>query len=438
MRIAIFGLGYVGCVSAGCLARLGHHVVGVDVNQHKVDALNAGHSPIVERGLPELIAEMRRAGRLTASTDSARAVAESDVSLICVGTPSTDAGFLDLSYVRRIAASIAAALRAQDRYHVVVLRSTVLPGTMEGEFIPALERGSGRRPGAGFGVAYNPEFLREGSALSDFESPPYTVIAATDEQAAQVVKDLYAGIEAPVVTTPFGAAEMLKYVNNSFHALKVAFANEMGNICKSVGIDSHEVMDLFCLDTKLNISPVYLKPGFAFGGSCLPKDLRALTSYARSQNVTTPLLSSVLESNQQQVETALKLIERTRKKKIGVLGLTFKAGTDDIRESPIVKVVEALVGRGMQVKVHDENIDIARMVGANREYLESYIPYLSDILKPTMRDVVDDSEVVVVATASAAHREVVEHLRADQIVIDLVRIVPNGRLPAERYIGISW
>jgi GDP-mannose 6-dehydrogenase len=438
VRIAIFGLGYVGCVSAGCLARLGHDVIGVDVNPHKVDALNRGHSPIVERGLPELIAAMRAAGRLTASTEQAHAVEESDVSVICVGTPSTEAGALDLSYVRRIAASIAESLCRDPRYHVIVLRSTVLPGTMEDDFIPALTRGSGKRPGVDFGVAYNPEFLREGSALSDFENPPYTVIAATDERSAGVVREVYAGIEAPVVTTAFRAAEMLKYVNNSFHAVKVAFANEMGNICKSVGIDSHEVMDLVCRDTKLNISPAYLKPGFAFGGSCLPKDLRALNAFARRMNVTTPLLSSVLESNAQQVQAALKLIDKTRKKKIGVLGLTFKAGTDDIRESPIVKVVEALVGRGMQVKVHDENIDIARMVGTNREFLESYIPYLAAILEPTMRAVVEDSEVVVVATGSPAHREVVAHLRPDQILIDLVRIVPDGQLPADRYIGICW
>jgi GDP-mannose 6-dehydrogenase len=438
VRIAIFGLGYVGCVSAGCLARLGHEVIGVDVNPHKVDALNRGQSPIVERGLPELIAAMRQAGRLTASTEQARSVASSDVAMICVGTPSTDAGALDLSYVRRITASIAESLRNDSRFLVIVLRSTVLPGTMEDEFIPALARGSGKRPGIDFGVAYNPEFLREGSALADFENPPYTVMAATDERSVAVVRELYAGIEAPVVTTAFRSAEMLKYVNNSFHALKVAFANEMGNICKSVGIDSHEVMDLVCRDTKLNISPVYLKPGFAFGGSCLPKDIRALDAFARRINVTTPLLSSVLESNAQQVQAALKLIDRTRKKKIGVLGLTFKAGTDDIRESPIVKVIEALVGRGMQVKVHDENIDIARMVGANREFLESYIPYLPAILEPTMRGVVEDSEVIVVATASPAHRDVVEHLRPDQILIDLVRIVPDGHLPADRYIGICW
>jgi GDP-mannose 6-dehydrogenase len=438
VRVAIFGLGYVGCVSAGCLARLGHHVIGVDLNPGKVEALAAGESPIVEQGLPELLREMRDAGRLTATTEHAKAVAESDLSVICVGTPSADDGRLDLSHVQRVSGSIAEALRAASKYHVVVLRSTVLPGTVEEDFLPALKVGSGKEPGRDFGVAYNPEFLREGSALSDFVHPPYTVVAATDPRTEKAVQELYAGIDAPFITTPFRTAEMLKYVNNTFHALKVAFANEVGNVCKSVGIDSHEVMEIFCRDTKLNISPIYLRPGFAFGGSCLPKDLRALTDLARRRNLESPLLTAVIESNQNQIETALKLIERTRKKRIGILGLTFKAGTDDIRESPIVKVVEALVGRGMQVKVHDENIDIDRMVGTNRTYLESYIPYLDTILCQSVREVVEDSEVVVVATGAPSHRAVVDHLKPDQILIDLVRVVPNGQLPADRYIGICW
>lgn len=438
MRVAIFGLGYVGSVSSGCLARLGHQVTGVDVNPVKVQALAAGESPIVETGLAGLIRSMQVAGRLTATTEHRSAVAASDLSVICVGTPSAEDGRLDLSHVRRVAASVAEALKGASGYHVVVLRSTVLPGTMEEDFLPALAAGSGLTPGRDFGVAYNPEFLREGSALSDFESPPYTVVAATDERSIAAIRELYAGIEAPFIVTSFRAAEMLKYVNNTFHALKVAFANEVGNICKSVGIDSHEVMELFCRDTKLNISSTYLRPGFAFGGSCLPKDLRALTDLARRLNLATPLLSSVIESNDNQIETALRLIDRTRKKKIGILGLTFKAGTDDIRESPIVKVVEALVGRGMQVKVHDENINVDRMVGTNKTFLESYIPYLETILQPSVQAVVEDSEVVVVATGAPAHRAVVEHLRPDQILIDLVRIVPNGQLPADRYIGICW
>ncbi len=437
MKVSIFGLGYVGCVSAGCLARLGHEVIGVDVNRSKVDALNQGRSPIVERGLPELIAEMRKAGRLKAVTEHDQAVEETELSIICVGTPSAEDGGLDLSFVRRIASSIASSLKRIPRFHAVVLRSTVLPGTMEQEFLPALEAGSGKRAGVDFGAGYNPEFLREGSALDDFERPPYTVIAATDERTTQMTRDLYKGIDSPVVSVGFRSAEMLKYVSNTFHAIKVTFANEIGNICKSVGIDSHEVMDLFCRDSKLNISPVYLRPGFAFGGSCLPKDLRAITDLARRLKLSTPLLAAVLESNQNQVEAALRLIDRTRKKRIGVLGLTFKAGTDDIRESPIVKVVEALIGRGMTVKVHDENIDIARMVGANRQYLESNIPYLPSIIKPTVREVVEDSEVIVVANSAQSHRAAIDLLSPDQIVIDLVRIVHDG-LPPHRYIGICW
>jgi GDP-mannose 6-dehydrogenase len=358
--------------------------------------------------------------------------------MICVGTPSTDKGRLDLTFIRRIGATIAAALREIDHFHVVVLRSTVLPGTLEDCFIPLLEAESGRRAGEDFGVAYNPEFLREGSALADFEAPPYTVIAATDPRTAASTRAVYDGIDAPVAEVDFRTAEMLKYVNNTFHALKVTFANEIGVVCKQAGIDSHTVMDLVCQDTKLNISPSYLRPGFAFGGSCLPKDLRALTAFARQSHVETPLLDSILDSNREQIEHALRMIAQTRRKRVGVLGLTFKAGTDDIRESPVVKVIEALVGRGLELKVHDANIDVARMVGTNRDFLEHEIPYLSSILRPTITEVVDDSDVVVIATADPAYRTVHERLRPDQILIDLVRVVPDGQPPGDNYIGICW
>ncbi len=315
MKISIFGLGYVGCVSSACLARLGHQVVGVDVNALKVETLGGGQSPIVETGLDDLIREMVDAGRLCAMTDQQRAVRETELSMICVGTPSTDAGDLDLSFIRRIGESIAASLRELGRFHVVMLRSTVLPGTIEDCFIPLLESASGLTAGRDFGVAYNPEFLREGSALADFEAPPYTIIAATDPRSAELARAAYGGIQAPVEEVDFRTAEMLKYVNNTFHAVKVTFANEIGLVCKRAGIDSHQVMDLFCQDTKLNISPSYLRPGFAFGGSCLPKDLRALTSLARRSHVVTPLLSSVLESNREQIDNALRLVARTRKKR---------------------------------------------------------------------------------------------------------------------------
>jgi GDP-mannose 6-dehydrogenase len=425
-------------VSSACLARIGHEVIGVDVNPLKVEAVASGTSPIVEAGLDQLIREMTKQGRLTASSDQDRAVRETDLSMICVGTPSTAKGALDLTFIRRIGETIARTLRDIDHFHVVMLRSTVLPGTMQDVVIPLLEAESGRRAGVDFGVAYNPEFLREGSALADFEAPPYTIVAATDERSAELAHQVYAGIEAPFREVDFRTAEMLKYVNNTFHALKVTFANEIGIVCKQAGIDSHEVMDLMCQDTKLNISPSYLRPGFAFGGSCLPKDLRALTAFARQTHVTTPLLSSILDSNRGQVDHALHLIAETRRKRIGVLGLTFKAGTDDIRESPIVKVVEALVGRGLELKVHDANIDVARMVGTNRDFLEHEIPYLSSILRPSVSEVIEGSDVVVIATADPAYREVHQHLRPDQILIDLVRVIPNGKPPGDNYVGICW
>jgi GDP-mannose 6-dehydrogenase len=438
VNISIFGLGYVGCVSSACLARLGHTVIGVDVNPLKVELLDGGRSPIVESGLDVLVRDMVAAGRLSATTDQEAAVAATELSMICVGTPSLDSGRLDLTYVRRIGASIAATLSRLDHFHVIVLRSTVLPGTVETCFIPLLEEQSGRRAGRDFGVAYNPEFLREGSALDDFEAPPYTVIAATDSRSAAAVERAYGGVEAPVERVDFPTAEMLKYVNNTFHALKVTFANEIGRVCKQSGIDSHRVMELFCRDTKLNISPTYLKPGFAFGGSCLPKDLRALSAFARQSHVEVPLLDSILESNREQVDSALRIIARTRKRRIGVLGLTFKAGTDDIRESPIVKVVEALVGRGLELHVHDANIDVARMVGTNREFLEHEIPYLESILRPTVDAVLENADVVVIATNDPAYRDVPGRLRPEQVLVDLVRIVPNGRPTGERYLGICW
>ncbi len=438
MKIAIFGLGYVGSVSSACLAELGHEVIGVDVQPAKVAALEAGESPIVERGLPRAIRSMRQAGRLRATVDSHGAIAASELSMICVGTPSTELGDLDLTYVRRIAAEVAEALRKSDRFHVVMLRSTVLPGTVEEQLIPLLESGTGKSCGTGFGVAYNPEFLREGSAIQDFKTPPYTVIAGSDPQTVQRATQVYEGVDAPLHETTFRVAEMLKYVNNTFHALKVTFGNEIGHICKEAGIDSHQVMDLFCQDTKLNISPAYLRPGFAFGGSCLPKDLRALTSFARQHRLDVPLLNSILFSNRSQVDHVLGLINRAGKRRIGVLGLTFKAGTDDIRESPIIKVVEALVGRGLDVRVHDTNINIEAMVGKNRAFLEAEIPYLASIMQSSIEDVVAGSDLVLVATDDPAYRDVAKGLGDDQILVDLVRLSENGAVPHNNYVGICW
>ncbi|MGZ7032755.1 MAG: nucleotide sugar dehydrogenase, partial [Thermoanaerobaculia bacterium] len=287
--VSVFGLGYVGCVSAACLAREGHTVVGVDVSRSKVDMINAGTATIVEHGIGELVAEMVSAGKLTATTDVASAVARTQISLVCVGTPSQANGGLDLAYVRRVAAEIGAALRDKSDWHVVVIRSTVLPGTTADVVTPILEQASGKTAGKDFGVSMNPEFLREGTSIKDFDDPPFTVIGAADDRTAQTVGTLYEGLKAPVRVVPLAVAEMVKYACNSFHGLKVAFGNEIGSICKALSVDSHEVMKIFCEDTKLNIAPTYLRPGFAFGGSCLPKDLRALSYRARQLDIDTPV-----------------------------------------------------------------------------------------------------------------------------------------------------
>ncbi|MCJ7646138.1 nucleotide sugar dehydrogenase, partial [bacterium] len=288
MRISVFGLGYVGCVSAACLARDGHKVMGVDINQNKVDIINSGRSPVVEKDIDEIIKEVVKSQKLIATTDVKEAVGNSEISMICVGTPSNDNGSLDLKYVKRVCVEIGTGLREKDEYHVVVVRSTMLPSSVEEELIPILEKTSGKKAGVDFGVCMNPEFMREGSSVYDFYHPPMTVIGELDKRSGGIVEEIYANIDAPVVRTAIRVAEMIKYVSNAFHGLKVCFANEIGNICKKLGIDSHEVMEIFCMDKKLSLSPYYLKPGFAFGGSCLPKDLRALLYRGRREDLRLP------------------------------------------------------------------------------------------------------------------------------------------------------
>jgi GDP-mannose 6-dehydrogenase len=437
-RVSVFGLGYVGCVSAAALADDGHQVIGVDVNDEKVATVNAGKSPIVEPGLDEAIGGAVAAGRLRATTDPAEAVAESDVSLICVGTPSRRNGSLDLAYLQRVSKQIGAALGGKPAYHVVVVRSTVLPGTTHGVVIPALERESGKKYGEGFGVSVNPEFLREGTALKDFRRPPLTLVGHNHAADATGTIALYQAIDAPLVSTSIRVAEMMKYASNSWHALKVCFANEIGNICKAVGVDSHEVMDIFCRDEKLNLSSYYLKPGFAFGGSCLPKDVRALQYRARELDVDVPVLSSILPSNRLQIEHAFDQVLETGRKRIGLLGFSFKAGTDDLRESPMVILAEALLGKGLTLRIYDENVSLARLVGANKGYIETQIPHLSSLLCQTLDEVVSSSEVIVVGNRSPAFAQAIEKTRGDQIVIDLVRLpVVSSRVEAD-YRGICW
>src|SRR5438034_8679408 len=438
MRVSVFGLGYVGSVSAASFAADGHEVVGVDIQADKLKMVNAGRSPIVEPGLEELLARSVGDDRLRATTDTIEAVRDSEVSLVCVGTPSRKNGSLELSYLTRVAEQIGAWLRAKPSYHVVVVRSTVLPGTTHQLVIPALERASGKKYGDGFGVSVNPEFLREGTALRDFRKPPLTLVGHNHAADASGTIALYQAIDAPLVSTTIRIAEMLKYTSNAWHALKVCFANEIGNLCKRVGVDSHEVMDIFCRDDKLNLSPYYLKPGFAFGGSCLPKDVRALQYRAKEMDVEMPVIQSILPSNRVQIEQAFDQVMETGKKKIGLLGFSFKAGTDDLRESPLVILAEALLGKGLQLRIYDKNVSLAKLVGVNKEYIEKQIPHLSSLLSDTIDDVINASEVIVVGNTAPEFADAIKRCRAGQIVIDLVRLPICGSLLSADYRGICW
>jgi GDP-mannose 6-dehydrogenase len=438
MKVSVFGLGYVGCVSAASFAGDGHDVVGVDVNADKVAAINAGRSPIVEPGLDDLLSQGVAQGRLRATANTADAIHDSEVSLLCVGTPSRRNGSLDLSYLERVSEQIGDALKDKAAYHVVVVRSTVLPGTTHEMVIPALERTSGKKYGEGFGVSVNPEFLREGTALKDFRKPPLTLIGHNHAADATGTMRLYQAIDAPLIGTTIRVAEMMKYTSNTWHALKVVFANEIGNLCKKLNVDSHEVMDIFCRDEKLNLSPYYLKPGFAFGGSCLPKDVRALQYRAKELDVELPLISQILPSNRQQIQHALDQVLETGKRTVGLLGFSFKAGTDDLRESPMVILAEAVLGKGLSLKIFDKNVSLARLVGANKEYIEKQIPHLSSLLCDTIDQVIDGSEVIVVGNPAPEFVDAISRCRREQIIIDLVRLPIDGsRLQAD-YRGICW
>ena len=437
MRLSVFGLGYVGCVSAACFADDGNVVVGVDVNPTKVEIINSGKTPIIEEGINELIGTVVAAGRLVATTDSTRAVHDSDLSLICVGTPSNQNGSLHLRHVEQVCREIGAALKTKSQRHIVVIRSTMLPGTIQNTVIPALEEASGKKAGTGFGICINPEFLREGSSLKDFHNPPFTLIGADDEETIAAVRGLYEKINAPVFVTSLKTAEMVKYVCNCFHALKVSFANEIGNICKALEIDSHEVMHVFCQDTKLNLSPYYLKPGFAFGGSCLPKDLRAINYKAKELDVEVPVLSAILPSNRLQVERAVEMVRQSGKSRVGVLGFSFKAGTDDLRESPMVTLIETLIGKGFHLAIYDRDVSLARLVGANKEYIEREIPHISKLMRDTIDAVLSDSEIIIIGNQAEEFRNVTERLRPNQQLIDLVRLF-DGRSSSENYQGICW
>ena len=437
--VSIFGLGYVGSVSAACLASMGHRVVGVDVSSAKVEMIESGRTPIIEARMPELVAEGHSACRLHATTDPNLAVRDSDISFVCVGTPSLRSGKLDLSHIEKVAGEIGSALCEKKSHHVVVLRSTVLPGTTESLVIPILERASGRRAGSDFTVCYNPEFMREGSAVADFFQPPYTILGAQNAEHLAPVRELYQGLSGAVFETTITAAEMAKYASNAFHAVKVGFANEVGTLCKHLGVDTQTVTRIFTSDNKLNISSAYLSPGFAFGGSCLPKDLRALAYKAKELDLSLPLLESILPSNAEHVERTVEIVLRSNKKKISVLGLSFKAGTDDLRESPQVQLIKRLIGEGCQLRIWDKDVSLGRLAGSNRQYIEEVIPHIGSLLSTDLDEVVRSGEIVIIGTKSAVMSELTKLLKPGQVVVDLVNLDPSQRpeSPAT-YEGICW
>jgi GDP-mannose 6-dehydrogenase len=437
LRIAVFGLGYVGCVSAACFSSEGHDVVGVDVNQEKVDIINSGKSPIVESGLEEKIGSSRQSEKLHAMTDYKKAIQNSDISLVCVGTPSQKNGNVTMDYIYRVAEQVGEALKKSNHFHVFVIRSTVPPGTLN-KSLQIISEVSGKKPGKDFGGCSNPEFLREGSALKDFYNPPYTVVGETDPKSGDLVTEIYSSIDAPLIRTEVGVAEMIKYANNVFHAVKVVFGNEIGTVCKKYNVDSHKLMEIFCQDTKLNISPYYLKPGFAFGGSCLPKDVRGLTYLAKSNDLSLPLIDSLIASNKVHVHRAVDMVLSHDKKRIGILGISFKGNTDDLRESPMVDVVEALLGKGYDVRIYDRNVHLAKLFGANKEYINNKIPHISNLMVENIGDILEHSELLIIGNKNKEFEEIVKFLDDRYIIIDLVRILKDTDSVKSNYDGICW
>jgi GDP-mannose 6-dehydrogenase len=437
LKISIFGLGYVGAVSAGCLANEGHEVIGVDPLQTKVDIINRGLSPIVEAEIGGIIAATVRAGRLRATDSVADAIRDSELSFVCVGTPSQANGNLDFRYIRRVCEEIGQSIKSKTTRHTVVIRSTILPGTMRNIVIPILEERSETKAGVGFGVCNNPEFLREGSAVKDFQQPPITVIGEIDKASGDTLASVYARLEAPLIRTDLETAEMVKYVNNSWHALKIGFANEIGNLCKSFGVDAHEVMKIFCQDKKLNISPAYLLPGFAFGGSCLPKDLRALSYQAKTHDLQLPILSAILPSNEMQISRGLQLIMDKGNRRVGILGFSFKPGTDDLRESPVIEVIERLLGKGYDLRIYDKNVSMASLVGANRDFILNRIPHISRLMVSSIDAVLDHAQTLVIGNKDPDFQSVPERLLDGQQLVDFVRI-SDRRSANGKYDGICW
>ena len=437
MKIAVFGLGYVGTVSAACLAEKGVPVIGVDVSSEKVDRLSRGESPIIEPGLDALVRRSIDAGLLEATTDWELAVAESQLALLCVSTPSRTDGNVDTQYLERVCQQIGSALARREDYYVVVVRSTALPGTTKNVLIPILEEHSGKRAGTAFGVCFHPEFLREGKAIDDFLRPSKIVVGALDDRSAEPLRTIYEGFDAAYLLTSIHTAELIKYADNFWHALKVGFANEIGTLSRALGIDGREVMEIFCQDTKLNLSDAYLRPGFAFGGSCLPKDLRALGHRARHLSLDLPILASVLPSNRQHFERAFRMVKESGNRRVGMLGLSFKPDTDDLRESPLVEMAERLIGKGYDLRIYDHNVSLSTLTGRNRQYIEEHIPHIANLMVEDASELIGHAQTLVIGNHDPRYREALEFVSDQQIVVDLVGL-GDGNVDGAKYLGICW
>ncbi len=435
MNISIFGLGYVGCVSLGCLAKNGHNMIGVDTSQTKVDQINSGKATIIEKDIDSIIEEQVAAGRIVATTDNAFAINRSDISIVAVGTPSTSKGHLELQHIFNVAENIGAVLKNKSTMHIIAIRSTIMPGTCD-KFADTIEKVSGKKRNIDFAIVDNPEFLREGTAVQDYYNPPLTLIGSDNINASQQVSLLYEKLPGEIIITDLKTAEIMKYVNNTFHALKISFGNEIGNICSELGIDSHKVMEIFCKDRQLNISPYYFKPGFAYGGSCLPKDLKGFQTLAHDLYVDVPIIDSINRTNEIQIQRAIKIIFKYWNKKLGFLGLSFKAGTDDLRNSPGVTVIESLLGKGCDIKIYDKNINLAMLTGTNKDYINSRIPHLATLLTDDPVRLINDCDVIIINTKEPEFSGYLENLK-NKVIIDFVR-VDEHLILNDNYFGINW
>jgi GDP-mannose 6-dehydrogenase len=435
MNISIFGLGYVGCVSLGCLAKNGHQVIGVDVSQTKVDQINAGKATIIEKEIDEIIFQQRMCGNLEATTNSKEAILKTEISIVAVGTPSTDKGHLNLEYIFKVAQDVGLAIKEKKGFHILAIRSTIMPGTCD-KFAGIIENISGKIRNQDFAVVDNPEFLREGTAVKDYYNPPLTLIGSDNKDAAEKIAQLYKSLPAEIIITELKVAELMKYVNNTFHALKISFGNEIGNICSELKIDSHKVMEIFCKDTQLNISPYYFKPAFAYGGSCLPKDLKGLQTLAHDFYIDTPLINSIHKTNEIQILRAVKIIYKYWNKKLGFMGLSFKEGTDDLRNSPAVSIIEALIGKGCDISIYDKNINLSLLTGTNKEFIDSKIPHLSYLMVNNAQKIIDTCDVIIVNTKEKEFIPYLQNLE-EKIIIDMVRL-DESLLDKSNYTGINW